>query len=676
MYLKGHKVINKQGLTDTYYKLVNSYRTIGANAKETVRQVVVCTIGKLDQLTTPLLRKQLVARIESLLQKNTTSLFPEPVNPIIDKIAFEVVEKIRLNKFVDASQSSPTPDNSTLQAVHEQQPSKNPSVDLKANTTETTTDNLVAHIDSLEHEEAKEIGAEWLCKQAVEELQLPDKLTELGWSAKEREIALLHLITRTIFPYSENKMASWIDINSGIQELFTGLPRTITRDHLYKNARELFKIKDQLEQHLSHRTNNLFNLQDKIILYDLTNSYFEGRKEGSIVAQFGRSKEKRKDCKLATLALVVNAEGFIKHSQIYEGNIAECKTLEATIESLGKVISPTTKNPIIVMDAAFATKENLALVKTKGYHYLCVHRGNLKDYTVNSKDKKWVEDNNGNKIELSFVNVPTNTDTYLCVHSAEKEKKEDAMLKQACERLENQLSRLALSIQKPKATKTPSKVYARLGRIQEQYKQIYNLYTVTVEDSTTTKTPPENNNSTDTTTVPTVENKQSKKEAPQKILITNITWKKKEENIACGTYFLRTSIPASELIAEDKMWNIYNTIREVEASFRILKTDLSLRPIYHVQDLSCKAHLFLGVLAYTVVATIRYKLKQKNIHYDWRNVVRIMNTQKIVTSSVKNTKNQIVFFKQSTRPIPEVQEIYAATNYKSTPKRTKLSCSP
>ena len=88
------------------------------------------------------------------------------------------------------------------------------------------------------------------------------------------------------------------------------------------------------------------------------------------------------------------------------------------------------------------------------------------------------------------------------------------------------------------------------------------------------------------------------------------------------------------------MWDIYNTIREVESSFRILKTDLSLRPVYHIHDNSCKAHLFLGVLAYTIVSTIRYKLKQHGIQHDWKNIVRIMNTQKIITSVAQNANKK------------------------------------
>lgn len=75
---------------------------------------------------------------------------------------------------------------------------------------------------------------------------------------------------------------------------------------LYKSSKLLYSHKDKIEQILSLKTNEIFDLDDKIILYDLTNTYFEGRKEGSKPGQFGRSKEKRSDAKVVALALVVN----------------------------------------------------------------------------------------------------------------------------------------------------------------------------------------------------------------------------------------------------------------------------------------------------------------------------------------------------------------------------------
>ena len=152
----------------------------------------------------------------------------------------------------------------------------------------------------------------------------------------------------------------------------------VTKDKPYQSALHLYQVKDALEKHLSKRTNELFDLEDKIILYDLTNTYFEGEKRNSKLAKFGRSKEKRSDAKLVVLALVVNIEGFIKYSSILEGNIADCKTLSAMIEKLAS--HTCGGSAVVVVDAGIATEENLKIIEAKGYKYLCESRTKLKNY--------------------------------------------------------------------------------------------------------------------------------------------------------------------------------------------------------------------------------------------------------------------------------------------------------
>lgn len=131
----------------------------------------------------------------------------------------------------------------------------------------------------------------------------------------------------------------------------------------------LYRQQEAIEQFLSSRTNELFDIQDKIILYDLTNTYFEGRKTASKIARFGKSKEKRNDANLVVLALVVKVEGFVKYSHIYRGNITDCKTLEETLEGLSISTSTTSRKPVVVIDAGIATDENLRMLRSKQYQY-------------------------------------------------------------------------------------------------------------------------------------------------------------------------------------------------------------------------------------------------------------------------------------------------------------------
>lgn len=150
-------------------------------------------------------------------------------------------------------------------------------------------------MNTIKNKDAREVGAEWMCYQALEQLQLKNKLISLGWEEDEVQLALTQIISRAVYPFSENRTARWIRENSAICEI-TGYPiEKITKDKLYNSALKLYDIKDTLESHLSVKTNELFDLQDKIYLYDLTNTYFEGRKVKSKLANFGRSKEKRSD---------------------------------------------------------------------------------------------------------------------------------------------------------------------------------------------------------------------------------------------------------------------------------------------------------------------------------------------------------------------------------------------
>lgn len=168
------------------------------------------------------------------------------------------------------------------------------------------------------------------------------------------------------------KTARWIKGNSVVCELTGYEKEKLTKDKLYKSALVLYGIKDTLEKHLSKCTNDLFDLEDKIVLYYLTNTYFEGEKRNSNLAKFGHSKEKRKGAKLVVLALVVNIEGLIKYSSILEGNVADNKTLPAMIE---KLLRHTCRNnAVLVHDAGIATEENLEMIATKGYKYFCVSR--------------------------------------------------------------------------------------------------------------------------------------------------------------------------------------------------------------------------------------------------------------------------------------------------------------
>jgi hypothetical protein len=153
-------------------------------------------------------------------------------------------------------------------------------------------------MSTLINNDVREIGAEWLCKKAFDQLGIGSFLQQSGWDEDKISLATTHIISRAVYPSSELKSVSYIKENSAISEI-TGIDKDkLAKDLLYGISHKLYKIKTPLEQYLSKRTNELFDLEDKIILYDLTNTYFEGRMTGSKIAKFGRSKEKRNDARI------------------------------------------------------------------------------------------------------------------------------------------------------------------------------------------------------------------------------------------------------------------------------------------------------------------------------------------------------------------------------------------
>ncbi len=586
-----------------FYRLVESYRY-----DNMVRQHTIVHLGKLEELPDVEDKKQLAKRIDDLVRQSRTGmqcLFIS-TNTIVEQLAVIFFEQMKLSKKIDLSRDS---------------------------------NRQVIDVETVKNKDVKEIGIEWLCKQTLDQLKVNQLLVTNGWNEEQINLAYTHIISKASKPASEYKTTAWIKENSAVCEV-TGYPVTkITKDKLYAIAKDLYTIKDQLEKHLSTTTNELFELQDKIILYDLTNTYFEGSMRKSKLAKYGRSKEKRNDAKLVVLAAVVNVEGFLKYSEIFEGNLTDSKSLVLLIDKLSKktdlLANQTEKQKqIIVIDAGIASEDNLDVLKEKGYDYMCVSRSGLNKYEVDTTAKEVeVKDNKGQSIKLQKVKMPKSTDTFIQVKSLNKALKEAGMNTSFSQKFEDGLAEISHSLSKKNGTKKLNKVWERIGRLKQKFSSVAKYYEI--------ETPTDANN-----------------------IVTSISFKVLEKDKKEGVYLLRTTLNANE---EKIQWSIYNTIREIEATFRILKTDLDLRPIYHKSDEASKAHLHLGLLGYWLVNTVRYQLKQKGINYNWQEVVRIMNTQKAVTTTMVNQYNQTVVIRQCSEPTVENSKIYTALNFKSKP---------
>ncbi|KEO73046.1 IS1634 family transposase [Anditalea andensis] len=590
----------ESGKLSGYYRLVESYR----NADNRVCHRTILNVGFMEEVSAEQLnkiQKQLTDKYEHKIP-----LFDEKGDPAVKQYVQDFWQRIVSSKKLDIKSAGEL--------------------------------SRMVDMDTLQHSNAREIGAENIAYQTWEKLQLTPLLLSHGFTQEQAKLAATQVISRAIYPASELKTTRWIKENSAVCELTGYDPDKITKDRLYKSALDLYGVRDAMEKHLSKRTNELFDLADKIILYDLTNTYFEGEKRNSALAKFGRSKEKRKDAKLVVLALVVNIEGFIKYSSVLEGNIADSNTLSAMIE---KLANHTCQGPaVVVLYAGIATEDNLKLIESKGYKYLCVSRTKLKNYQyVPDRLTTLLETKSKQTIRLRSVTTEKNTDYYLEVKSPSKEKKEEGMKLQFEKRFEQDLQRIHTAIHRKGGVKKLDKVHQRIGRARERYPSVQHYYDITVDSD------------------------------DKKNLATDIKWEKDvdrhlEKNEGLGIYFLRTNLDVKE---EAVVWNIYNTIREIENAFRTLKTDLDLRPIYHKNDDATMAHLHLGILGYWLVNTVRYHLKNNGIKSCWKEIVRIGNTQKVITTSGINTYDKTITTRKCTVPNRNLKEIYDILQTKHRP---------
>ena len=613
---KNSKTTGKSYFT---YRLCESYRI-----DNRVRHRNVLNIGKLDGF-----RKEdfklLCDRIEQKVKGINTLFSHLPEN--IEKEAEFLYRRILNEKLLDCTLDSAPP------AIEE---------------TPENLDIQRVDINSICNEDSRSFGGEWLSGQMLDSSGLSDFISQNMDNEEMSKLISLEIISRMIHPSSELETSRWLANESSLCEMFS-LPKTPDHRKLYEAARRLYARREIVEDYLYQHFSSKYPDRMRLCLYDLTNFYFEGRKESSTLAQFGRSKEKRSDAKLVSLALMTNGQGFVRRSKIYRGNISEPATLREVISAL----TPDSKQdldlfnskPVVVIDAGITTEENLDYLRGNGFDYFCVSRIGLQDYSLAETGSKTVFDNRHHPIELSIVS-PCNKDDgdlYLYVKSAMKQQKEQSMGDKLTKRFVEGLENIKSSLSKKKGIKQESQVNQRIGRLKQKYPSISKLYKIALKVE---------------------ENKT----------VVDIIYEQSKQAAEAGVYFIRCS---QNLLTEELIWEIYNILREIESTFRCLKTDLDIRPIHHQKDKNTEAHIFVGIVAYQLVHAIRRELKREGIHHSWRRVRNIMSSQVLVTTRMKLENKDSLVLRGCTRPNQEQTKIYRALKFKQTnPKMRKKAVVP
>jgi hypothetical protein len=448
MYIREHVTTNKKtGKKYIKHSLVESYRIDGK-----VRQNIIMNLGTLDLSKDE--RRMLGAALEARLS-GQISLFEEN-----EKIASA------------AEQAMQHYDYKNIQAEEKESSSNNQVFER-------------IDLNSVNTIQNRQLGPELVGHTFWQRLGFKDILKNCGFSPYQVSLAEAVIVGRLVNPSNDLDTWKWLRNRSSLLELTDEDISNVGKNAIYEIADTLLEHKDYIEKELREKEAIIFPEKNTLFLYDLTNTYLEGSGKNNELAKRGKSKEKRSDCPLITLALLVNSRGFPIFSQIYKGNQSEPETLEKVLNRLECENNMLPQfMPAIIMDRGIATKDNIDLLNKRKYPYVVVERRAAeKDFTEefeNARDSfEVIRENSSDPASMKVYakKVPCEEGSRVLVLSEGREEKENAMDALKEERFIEDVSNLKKSISKRNILK-PEKVGIRVGRIKERYPSIARYYEI------------------------------------------------------------------------------------------------------------------------------------------------------------------------------------------------------
>ena len=487
-------------------------------------------------------------------------------------------------------------------------------------------------VGSLDHEHARTVGAEHVVHEMIKELGLDGTLRDLGFNKPAVDAAIGVIAARLIAPGSERSTHAWLQDVTALDDLLGADFVTLSQDRVYKTADMLWRRRSEIEAHLRGRERSLFQLQETLILYDLTNTFFEGTGKYNGKAHFGHSKEKRTDCPLVTLGLVLDDDGFPKRSDIFDGNVSEAGTLEGMIAALST--ADMLLKPLIVIDAGIGTQKNIDWLREHGYGYLVVSRKRKIEVPLAMVT---VRENKQRLIRAALVNNPEAGEIELYCHSSAKAIKEEGIRNRFEKRFEEEIAKTQAALSKKHGTKRYEKVVEKIGRLKERFKRVARRYEIEIARDEKTN------------------------------LATKIVWDRREKDDRSGFYCLRSNRLDFK---EQELFDIFSMLTDIEEAFRSMKSELGLRPVYHQKERRVDGHLFITVLAYHVLHAIRFKLRKRGVTQSWSTIRKGLSTHMRITTTMKRDDGKMIHIRKSTRPEPFHVQIYDSLNIPLRPGKT------
>jgi transposase len=395
---------------------------------------------------------------------------------------------------------------------------------------------------------------------------------DVPWS----RIAALLAINRLCAPGSELAVeqrwypATALDDLLGIEE------GKINDTRLYRCLDRILPYKTKLERHLKDRYGTLFGAEFDVLLYDLTSTYVEGAAEDNPMMRRGYSRDHRPDCEQMVIALIVNGEGFPFSYETFDGNRADVSTLETILRMVERKYGKARR--IWVFDRGIVSEENLAAIRKRGGQYLVgTPRRQMKQFEAELLKEDWTQVRP--EVEVKKVAIPQGEETYILCRTAGRREKEQAIRKRFCSRMETALQQLQKTIATGKP-KDRNRMERRLGKIQARNPSVSDLYEISMRETSEG---------------------------------VRLLWQMREDRRRWreareGAYLLRTNLSAE---TPEELWLKYMQLTEAEASFRALKSELAVRPLFHQKEPRVKAHVMVAFLGYALWVTLKHLLKRR-----------------------------------------------------------------
>lgn len=429
--------------------------------------------------------------------------------------------------------------------------------------------------------------------------QVPGGREEIPWAI----IAEVLVLCRLCHPSSELHIAEHFFEQTALADLL-GIPSDkINEDRLYRALDQVLPYKEALEQHLKESAGSLFKLEYDLFLYDVTSTYFEGEVRINPLAQRGYSRDHRGDCKQICIGLVVSREGFPLGYELFAGNRTDVTTVEEIIELMEGRYGKAKR--IWVMDRGMVSEENMGLLTKEDRRYILgTQRGQLKKYEGELLKTDWQEVQSG--LEVKRVDSPDGKEVFILCRSRDRAEKEKAIHDRFEQRIEEALIRMAQSCEKRRYQ--VNVIERRTGRLLERNSRAAGLFDVRVEKGETGE--------------------------------AKIIWTKREQwrqwsRLSEGCYMLRSNIRDW---TPEELWKAYIQLTEAEEAFRIHKSDLSIRPIWHQKEERVRAHILVCFLAYVLWKTLGRLCRQAGLGDEPRKVFQELSQIKL-TDVILPTRN-------------------------------------